>query len=216
MAHVPKEFRGNLLAYLINIKEGQSKQSIRDRIEQVETQVAQSGMKVTYNKENLSRLSRVSGGVALAMAIRSRRYDDLFEDFMEYFDKNDVVPKTPAELEPALDKVLFGKLSKSKQGLLRAFRQTRSAQEYFSQTASQRISKTRAKLFENKIPAQSRDRYQQLVEQKKVYKIFNDRLKTDQIVYEDRAKKRVVYRDFKTGRFAPNPIKIAQKALKDL
>jgi len=216
MAHVPKEMRGNLLAYLVNIREGMKKEEIKDAIMKLETQVQQAGFKTTYNKENLARLSRVSGGVALAMAIRSRRYDDLFEDFMEYFDKNDVIPKTPADLEPALDKVLFGKLAKSKQGLLRAFRQTKTAQEYFSQIASERVSKTRATLFRTRVPEQSRERYDELVKKKLVYKIYNPRLKREQLIYEDKLKKRTAFRDFKTGRFAPNPIKTAQKALREL
>lgn len=207
MAFVEKEKRSNTKRYINEMASRTQNEKVKNALYNIIVQMEQRGINASYNKENLARISRISGGVAVVMALRSKRYDDLFEDFMTYFsEKNINRPTNAQELSEAMDELLTGERKKSKQGLLKAFLKTRTAEDSFMEERDEEIiQREKTEYYRRQIPEKKKKTYDELVKKKLVYRIFNQKIKKNDIIYKSTGKKRTAWRSFITGRYAKNP-----------
>lgn len=218
--HVPVEDRGNLLKYIDNVRAAARKE-VREKIGRAKIRYIRNSGGKNYNRENLNILEATSR--PLSVVVRKRRYDDLFEDFMEYLDEDKLYePQSlKEELTSLFDKNVrmedFRRKNRSGynkmiSGLTSRFLATGKAQEYFDEKNVEQLSPERKTVYISKVKKKQRERWNELVSQKKAYKIFNPRQKAIQLIYQDAKDK---YRDINTGRFAPRPSKLRKRLMKE-
>lgn len=218
--HVKYADRGNLLAYIDNVRDA-ARKDVKEKIGRAKIRYLRNSGGKSYNKQNLNILEATSR--PLTLVVKKRRYDDLFEDFMEYLDEDKLY--SPDTLKDEL-RQLFDKSKRFDDfrerrvknytamidNLTDKFLATRRAQEYFDEKTVERLTPARSTVYTKRIKKKQQDKWQKLVGQEKAYKIFNKQKKETQFIYED---KKARYRDINTGRFAPSPTTIRKTLMKE-
>lgn len=218
--HVPIADRGNLLSYIDDVRTAARKE-VREKIGRAKIRYIRNSGGKNYNKENLNILEATSK--PLSIVVKKRRYDDLFEDFMEYLDEDKLYePNTlKDELKDLFDKnprmdEFRRKNQKGYDGMVDSlsekFLRTGKAQEFFDEKSVERLSPERKTVYISKVNKKQQPRWHDLVAQKRAYKIFNPKIKELQLIYQDKQDK---YRDINSGRFAPRPSNLRKELMKE-
>lgn len=208
--------RNNLLAYIGNVQGSATTQEARARIMRSTARYIREGGGSAYNKENLNTLQFVNR--PLSQSVKRRRYDDLFEDFIEfgYLDAEDI--NTKEDLQEQLSQALnrnpgFDRFKRKAPNrfdrmlsrLSARFFETSTVQGFLRDKKVEKLRPATAQRSEVFVPDQRRERFRRLVrdEQVQVFRVFDEQNRRQRIIFLDRAVMR--FRDLNTGRFAPNP-----------
>ncbi len=213
MSNVPRKQQSNLFSYF-DFAKGKVKPEISRRIEQTKIRAQMDGMTGQYNSENRAILRNVPNGRTLDKIFSRKRYEDIWENMIEYEEIRDI--KDPKKLEEGLTN-LFNRGSKKNASrnaskLSREFLKTETVKEYFRQVNFEQV---RPELVKSRLPPRIRKdearskRISGFAKQNNLFKIFNPRTNKEQLIFGAKTKRNVLrYRDVETGRFAPNPLKV--------
>lgn len=215
--NVRREERGNLLAYIDNVRRN-AKREAREKISRAQVRYVMNGGTAAYNKQNINILQATNKTISLV--VKKRRYDDLWEDFMEYLDEDAIYSKK--DLREQLDEALgknknFEDWREKKPGsfnnmtsrLTEGLIATGRAQEFLQEKNVEQITPERSSLYEKQV--KNKEKFKSLVAQRKLYRVFNEQRKEQQLVY----KTNKTWRDLNTGRFGTNPQKRIKQLMRD-
>lgn len=146
-------------------------------------------------------------------AVKTSRYDDLFEDLMDYMVAEDI--NTIEDYRQQLEEALSPKPSDK---LFKELIKTNNAREFLEQKNIERATPGTAKRISEQFPINKRERIRKVIKERKtVYRVRNQKTGRQELVYKSfftiKKQKREVYRSALTGRFGTNPKKI-MKALR--
>lgn len=212
--NVPRENRGNLLAYIDNVRRN-AKREAREKISRAQARYVMNGGTGTYNKQNINILQATNKNISIV--VKKRRYEDLWEDFMEYLDEDSIYSKKDLreQLEDALgNNKHFKEWREKKPGnfnnmttrLTESLAATGRAQSFLEETNVEKITTTRATLYEKQV--KNKQKFKEFVAKGEAWRVYNRKKKINQFVYKQGKN----WREIGTGQFSVNP----QKRIKQL
>lgn len=229
---IPRKDRNKLTSYFDDLQRAipsdEEFNGTRVNLKRVERAYVASGGGKQYDKQNISILQATerrltkSEKTPVTRLIKRRRYDDLWEDFIEYGLVEKEIRSADdlrSAVEDAVGRNRFWEEAISKSsgekrnrvlrnfrnavtGLSRGFLGTRRVQEIIVENNVEKLKPTRATLFEKDVLAKRRERFKQLVRDGRAYRVYRPTTKKYALVYQDKGGR---YRDFNTSKFTASP-----------